>query len=357
MENEEGRPLDFSGIDTTWEYNRHTRAGVQLDARINDEARAVVQFLSRADQDFEVETQWAYFSYELSPSVTARAGRIVLPFYMHSQYTQVGYAYPWIKLPGEVYDVAALDTMEGMDLTWRLHTGPVSHDVNVLVGAMDVDGAGLPTFEVRNQHGINLRSRWGNWSTWLGYTNSFIDQDFSGVEFPNPADPNNPFDASGNTLDGHHAYFSSGGIQYDDGSLVLMAERNLLSINSDTGWFPDRYGMYVMGGYRFGRLMPHLTWARTDHRGRDEACDGSDPTACALYDTIAVKQENITLGVRYDLAPGIALKAEASRYGHFGDGGGQFSDSQANPAMGDTPDAVPDTSDPMVFRVAVDVVF
>ena len=346
VQDEDGEDLVYEGdVDTRWDHGRHTRAGVQVDARLTDNARGVVQFLSRADNDFDTEAQWAYLSYELTPNLTARAGRMVLPFYMHSQYTQVGYAYPWVELPREVYGVADLDTMEGLDLTWNTRTGPVTHEVNVLLGSMDVESDTAPTFEVRDMHGINLRSHWGNWSTWLGYSNSWIDQDFTGVEVPDPTDPGNTPSAEDNTLERNHAYFTSGGLQYDDGTLLLMAERNLLSINTPTDWFPERHGMYVMGGYRFGRWMPHLTWSRTDSRGESDACE-PDPTdsPCVLYNSFAAQQENWTLGVRYDLTGGIAIKAEASRYGHFDASGGLFS-------------GVPDTSDPMVFRVSTDIVF
>ena len=344
VRNEDGDALVYDDdVDTRWDHGRHTRAGVQLDARLTDQARGVVQLLSRADEDFSTEAQWAYLQYELTPSLSARAGRIVLPFYMHSQYTQVGFAYPWVELPREVYGVADLDTMEGLDLTWNTRTGPVTHEINVLLGSMDIESGGLPTFEVRDMHGINLRSQWGNWSTWLGYNNAWIDQDLTGVEVPDPPDGTQP--ADDNALDRNHSYFASGGIQYDDGTVLLMAERNLLSINSSTDWFPDRHGMYVMGGYRFGRWMPHLTWGHTYARGEPEVC-GQDPSdsSCVLNAIYAEQQESWTLGLRYDLTGGIAIKAEASRYGHIDASGGLFS-------------GVPDTSDPMVFRVSTDIVF
>lgn len=90
-----------------------TRAGIQFAGEIDDKTEAVVQVLGRAEEDFDAGLQLAYVSHEFSPALTARAGRLVLPLYMHSQYTQVGYAYNWVTLPEEMYSVIPLDIHVG----------------------------------------------------------------------------------------------------------------------------------------------------------------------------------------------------------------------------------------------------
>lgn len=331
-----GNQLSYRGDleADTWDNKRLSRAGLQLNARISDEAEAVVQLLARGSDDFAAEAQWAYLAYNVRPDVTVRAGRLVLPFYLHSQYLNVGYAYPWVELPTEIYGAIPVDTMEGIDATWNLNTGSINHKLNVYWGSMEVDSGDL-VFEVDHQRGINLRSNLGNWSSWLSYTSSLVSLDLSAVA--------PPF-----SLDRAYAHYTGAGLQYDNGSLVVMGEITELKISAPANWFPTQPAGYVMAGYRLGKLMPHITWAYVD--AEDSADVG--PGAQTFYDSYADRQKSWTLGARYELATGIALKAEASHYYDFSN------DKVATQGVfGPDGAGAPDNSNPMVFRLAVDAVF
>lgn len=337
-----GNQLNYRGAleADSWDNKRLTRAGVQLNARISEDAEAVVQLLAKGSDDFATEAQWAYLAYNLRPDVTVRAGRLVLPFYLHSQYLNVGYAYPWVELPTEIYGAIPVDTMEGVDATWSINSGNINHKLNVFWGSMEVD-VNDTLFEIDHQHGVNLRSNWGNWTSWLSYTSSLVSLDL-------------PAPVSAYSLDRAYAHYTGAGLQYDNGTLVVMAEMTELKISAPANWFPTQPAGYVMAGYRFGKLMPHLTWAYVN---AEDSTDVDDPTArTALYDTYADRQKSWTLGMRYELTTGIALKAEASRYYDFSNDRVSTQGVFAGP-----PDPVvsgaPDESDPMVFRLAVDAVF
>lgn len=361
VEDAAGNNLSYlDSIDSDgWNLNRLTRAGFQFNSKISDNAEAVVQLLGRASDDFSVDVQWAYVGYDLTPELTARAGRFVLPFYLHSQYTQVGYAYPWIELPSEQYSVIPLDTMEGVDLTWQTRTGNISHSINVFWGGMQVDDStNDTTFEVQNQHGINIRSEWGNWSGWYSFSNSEVTLDLSNVGVVPPAVPPGPFSTL--SMEKNYAYFTGVGLQYDNGSLFAMAERGRLNLSTPFDWFPQLDSGYVTVGYRHGKWTPHLTWAMIDHSDTSEFdASGSiiNPpgvdASFALFSSYAQRQKSWTLGTRYDLAPGIALKAEATHMYDFGDDDlrtqGLFSGTAGSGS--------PDKGEPWVYRLAVESVF
>ena len=346
IRNDAGDKLTFDSWDTQWNHGRRTRAGVQFDAALSDKARAVVQLVSTGSDDFGAEAEWAYLSYEVSGDSTVRAGRMVLPFYMHSQYAQVGYAYPWVEMPLEVYQLVPMNAHEGVDLTWRFRTGAVSHALNTYLSGMDVQ-SGDDLYVVRDMYGINLRSSFGDWTTWLGYSQGDVSLDLSrliavvGQDFSSRDE---------------RAVFLSAGLQYDNGRLLIMAESNQLSLDTTENWFPEQDGSYVTLGYRFGKLMPHLTWARVDHVSMSEV---TDPVAMALYMGQASRHEAWTLGFRYDLVPGIALKADVSTYDDLGPGRKQVGGFFGNPRPADPmmPDTLPDGGTPALFRLAVDVVF
>lgn len=335
-----------------WDNRRLTRAGLQLNARISEEAEAVVQLLSRGTDDFAVETQWAYIGYNLRPDLKVRAGRIVLPFYLHSQYLNVGYAYPWVELPTEIYGAIPIDTMEGLDATWSFNTGNINHSMNVYWGSMSVDVADR-LFEVNHQRGANLRSSLGNFTTWLSYTSSLVTLDLTGAA-PAPFAANDfvPY-----SLDNTYAHYTGVGLQYDNGSLVMMGELTELKIDAPDNWFPTQPGGYVMAGYRFGKLMPHITWAFMDAQGSSSV---STLPGQALFSNYADRQKSWTLGARYELTSGVALKAEASRYYDFANDGqntrGAF-DGPADPSCPPFGVCGVGTDNPLVFRAAIDAVF
>ena len=347
IEDAAGNELYYQGVvgNEDWNLDRLTRAGVQINSKISDDAEAVVQILGRANEDFSAEVQWAYVSYDINSSLTARAGRLMLPFYLHSQYTQVGYAYPWIELPGEMYAVIPLDTMEGIDLTWSFNTGNIAHSVNAFWGGMDVNSQGA-LFEVRNQHGINIRSNLGNWSGWYSYTNSEVSV--------------NLFDTLSTTvfnMDHHYAYFTGLGLQYDNGSLFVMGERGRLDLSTPANWFPTLDSAYITAGYRIGKFTPHLTWASIEHNSiSDVDLSVGGGAGGFLFQQFGDHQKSWTAGLRYDLTPGISLKAEVATYYDFDD-----SDYKSNGLFSDpvTPTnlAGPDTEDPTVYRFAVESVF
>ncbi|MDX1802998.1 MAG: porin [Alcanivorax sp.] len=336
-----GNPVTY--LDRTTDqvsHNELSRAGLQFNATINDRTKAVVQLLARGRDDYSVKAQWAYLDYALTPSLHVRGGRMVLPFFMHSQYDNVGYAYHWAALPDQTYDVVPFDTMDGMDLTWNFSTGPIAQRLNVYGAAMNVPSYSLPvpvTYKVSQMGGINLTSTWQDLSTWLSYSQADVSLDLDAI------DPSVTLDKAGTSI-------SSVGVQYDNGSLVMMAERTQLDMD---GWFPTKWGGYVSVGYRFGKWMPHVTWGEANSRGVNEAAQGG-PYAQSFAAANMVRSKSWTFGVRHELAPGVDVKAEVQRYYDFnGDGirtNGLFSNVLRLPGG-------INRDDPMVYRLTVDAAF
>lgn len=49
-----------------------------------------------------------------------RAGRLRSPVYMYSESLDVGFSYPWLRLPDEVYSQVQLTNYEGADVVYTL---------------------------------------------------------------------------------------------------------------------------------------------------------------------------------------------------------------------------------------------
>ena len=344
----------YDGLDNEITYDNLTSAGIQLQAEVNEQVSGTIQLYAQGEENFDAQVEWAYITYRFSESTEARAGRLVIPLYMHSQYQNVGYALPWIQLPREAYDIAPVRSMEGVDLTTRFQTGDIAHALNVFHGTLDIDvdiNGTTAAFRMRDIAGANLTSSLGNLSTWLSYVGSETNVDvLPGLS---------PYD-----LEEDYGYFTSVGLQYDNGALLFMAEQTELSVANN--WFPSNRGRYATLGYRFGRFMPHLTWAEVEDSDYDDV--KNDPFAGQLYNSLASHQKSWTFGVRADVAANLAIKAEVSRYYDLGDA------SQVAGAIPPIPVVLPNglpaaqtgslfsslpdrDDDPMVYRVAAHMVF
>ncbi|MCK0153809.1 hypothetical protein MWU49_08850 [Alcanivorax sp. S6407] len=343
-----GNELSYRGTDKEVDYRSLSSAGLQITANVTDKLSGTVQLLAEGAEDYDVDAEWAYLAYDLTPALTVRGGRLVIPLYMHSQYYTVGYAYPWVSLPPEVYNLAPVRTMDGVDVSYRFDTGNISHLLNAYHGAVQANLGGLE-FSMRDIVGINLGSNWGNLSTWLSYAGAEANLDLSS-QFGGPT----PYD-----VEGEYAYFNGIGFQYDNGSLLFMAERAEVTFTNSWGASNEAY--YTTLGYRIAAVTPYVTWATVEDSGYDEVRD--DPAAAFLYNTQATHQKSWTFGVRTDVADSLALKVEVSSYYDLGDA------SQAGAVIFPGPTTVPfqtgslfsgqpdDDETPMVFRVAAQMVF
>lgn len=341
----------YQGFDGDPTFTSLSSAGLQVDARINDRVSGTVQFFSDGSEDFDTKVEWAYITYRPTSSVSLRAGQLVLPLYMHSQYQTVGYAYNWISLPQEVYATAPVRTLQGVDITWQFSTGDVAHSLNLAVGNQTLDQTIVVpvTYEVNRSANLNLTSTVGDFTLWLGASTASID-----LPLPNlPIITGNPLlpDFSPYSMEDDEGLFTSVGIQYDNGALVFNAER--VELDFETDWAATNVGQYALLGYRFGRFLPSVTWASVTDDGYDDIA--ADPIAADLYNSIASRQKSWTFGVRADLDGGVALKAEVMTFYDLGNSEQVGASTQTNSLWGaNTPDQ---DDDPMVFKVAAQMVF
>lgn len=342
-----GQPFNYQERVTDEVSHRElSRAGLQFNAEINDKTSAVVQLLARGRDNYDAEVQWAYIDYELVNGLNWRGGRLMLPNSMHSQYLNVGYAYHWVALPSEVYDIVPFDTMDGMDLTWSFNTGSLSHDLSAFYGSLDVpdDTLGATVvYQGRDYAGINLRSRWGDMTTWLSYSHAKLSADLSSLGL------------AAASIEDANIMGSSIGLQYDNGTFFLMAERSELDPHA---WFPYRWGGYVSSGYRVGKWTPHVTWGATNSSDISGVLNDTNPFNDALAQANMVRAKSWTLGIRQELARGLDIKFEAQQ---FYDTSSEKLDRTGSNVNGMfTPSTIAgkiEDDNPTVYRISVDAVF
>ena len=291
---------------------RDNRLGLQISADINDRMGFTAQLLARAVPDnFNTEADWAFVSYDINNDVQVRAGKVKLPTFLTSDYIEVGYAYPWVRPPQEVYSLSPITSLSGIDILWTVPVGDSTLLIQPYYGNSSgtgfvtgmqapyinqaiSDNGGTPfiqpgdevEFEAKGLGGINLALATEIGTFRVGYLTTDVSSDFS-------AGP----------IDEDKATFVSAGMNIDYNNFVGYAEwASRDEEDAAELGFPDQEAWYVTAGYRFGPWLPSITYASLEEGSPD------DP-AVLLF---SQKQKSITFGIRYELAAGAALKFEAT---------------------------------------------
>jgi len=246
----------------------------------------------------------------------------------------VGYAYPWVRPPLEVYSTNPMSSLNGVDLVFQ----KTVNDINYLFE--------LYTGSGKHKHGRLLANAYdaGAYSSFSTITSKtqlvdFVTHGMVGFNAVVGTDAfslragyfDTKVDAFGMTnLVGK---FGGIGLTVDWENIVIYAEY----IDRDTSpqlatAFPDQKAWYTTLGYRMGNFLPYVTNAELDK--------GKDTSAYSMV------QSSVALGLRYEVDEASAVKFEAMEVEPGLDGVGRY-------GLYDSPI----TGKGRVYTVSFDVIF
>ncbi len=347
-----------SGTRNSHEFDNDSKLGVQLSYRPTDKIQAVVQLLSKRNEEnsFRPSIDWAYLAYKPTSALSLRAGRFVAPVLMGSDYRNVGYSNVWVRPPTDVYNSATINNVDGIDAIYRGEFGPFSYSAQAYFGTYDLKFAGGSGIKFNRMGGLNLTAELGSWTFRASHmdarhTNYQADGQISPstiIGVSNPATGSgfrlNPGAASCNTnlkanvtcgnlfsnfdevftaVQRDHKPFniSDLGLAFDDGKIVFQAEYMMRKSDSVLS---DSSAYYLTAGYRFGKVLPYITYSgsKTDTRrlgltpAAKYAADIASkyPNGAPYVQTSNTDNNTVSLGLRVDLASSVALKFQLDRY-------------------------------------------
>jgi len=286
-------------------FDEDTRVGVQISADINKRMSVTAQLLGASDQgqSFDATFDWGYVSYSLSENIDIRGGKIKFPTFLISEYIEVGYAYPWIRPPAEVYSSNPITAITGTDLLMRMRIGngdlllqpyfgtATNEEALVPQEAIAQPPLSLPAgtvryagFDAKNMAGINLAYTGRAGTLRTGYLQTQVSAPDFGI-----------------TSNEDVTFWSVGG-NLDWNNIIAYSEYFERKIDgAANAFFPSQKGWYATLGYRIGLFLPHITYATLENNNRNSDLGQ------------ALEQKSVTAGLRYELGTGAALKFEAQR--------------------------------------------
>lgn len=303
---DDGRGYGLSGqTNDSWRGDQLSKFGAQLTYGVTDTVGLTLQTTAKAYSDeWKANLEWAYLSWQSTDNLMLRFGRLRTPVYMYSESIDVGFAYPWLRLPDEVYSQVQLSNYEGADLVYNLPLSFATVSFQVAGGVAKNRDYYLydEEFDIDydNVFGASVSLATNDYGTVrVGYVEADIETDISG-SFTDIF--GNPSSATLLALDKDKGKFTSIGYQYDNGTWLTANEWTSRVIENDNTHSTDSF--YLMGGRRFGDFLAHVTYAQLDE---DEG-----------------RQNSWTLGLNYNILPTVVLKGEYKRVDTSGGYDGVF---------------------------------
>jgi hypothetical protein len=347
--------LDGAGRTRQTAFGVDSKIGVQADWKITPNLNLTVQGLSkhRADGSYNPEVEWAFAKYSINSNLDVRVGRIRPAVYLLSDFLDVNFANSWVRPPLEFYASAPITRMEGIDVLWRQSFGDISLLIQPYVGTTEKFDLPSPTdtIQMKKVFGFNAVATTGDFTYRAGYIQTKVTYSAPGLapvlgalaaictNFKDPAACAQgpalaPVDKS--------ASFASVGAAYDNGEYFVSTEYGKRATDS---MINDGTTYYVSGGARIGKFTPYVTYSAFKNDSPISFTGGTfkgmagvplPPTDTVVSGVMLqgaqsmLDQHSLTIGVRFDIAQNIALKAqwdlvETDRInGQAGTGGGMF---------------------------------
>lgn len=344
-------PGQGGGASKDYSIHPDSKVAIQGTQTFTNTVSATAQIMTKydAEGDYIPKFEWAFAKWQAMPGLNIRAGRMGAPYFMISDFRDVGYANTPVRPNLDVYGQVPVSSFDGVDVSYQFNVGSATLTSTLWTGNSKADfantltSAGAPTdpvsVEIKRTVGLNLLAEFENGlSIRFGHaggkltvgsptTNTLIAaaqqlgalglsaEDQAGV-------------GSLLTRDSK-ASFTGIGLAYDQNDIVLATE--FTKRKNERGIVADTTGWYFMGGYRFGSFLPYVSWSRV----KVDDSNGAAPSfasagtvitnsggaaapalqqliggTTASFNTQKLTQRTISAGVRWDVASGFALKAQ-----------------------------------------------
>ena len=316
--------LGDRGISEDLSFEKDTRFGLQISSDVAENMSVVAQLLGRGENgNFNAIIEWAYIDYEIHETTSVHVGKIKQPVYLVNDYVEVGYAYPWIRPPQEVYLLNnPLNTVNGIELLLQFPVGPGTLSLQPYVGSNrdDIPNAQGAYFEAENIYGIDIKYSGRGYTAHASNFQCEV-KTFGGFT----TDANNPFlqPLTVNLNGTGNCNVSAAGFNLDLANVVVYAEWTKRTTDKELSRaFGDTEAYYATVGYRFGKFLPHITFASITGEastfglstGNGAITDGSVPSSLPVpggsLNFPVQLQTSITAGLRYEVNDSAALKIE-----------------------------------------------
>lgn len=301
-------------------FKAESMFAVQAVIDLADNFSATAQLVAKGVDDFEPEFDWYYVTYQATEHLRIMAGRRNIPMYYFSEFSEVGYAYPWMRPPSNLY-WWQVTQFNGISAMYDFEMGGFSNTVTFFYGNEYSDD-NVEMIYYNKLYGGNARTVNEFWTDITGmnwnisgdnfdlrfvyFTN---DRDRETIQQDGSIDPYSPFSQRFMGLGGN--------ISLD--KFTLLFDINMVDYDDNVGTEFPTYLLSLV--YNWGDYQPYISYSKADH----ERTKGATPTEDL--------EEHYVLGygLRYNFLPNAAFKIQYDKFvdqGHKPTGWAYHGDSR-----------------------------
>jgi hypothetical protein len=359
--------MDYTGDE--WSMDSDSVIALQAIMQAGDRWSVTGQVLAKGFtfgeySPYEPRLEWLFVSYELTPELRVRGGRLRLPYFVYSESLEIGYSYPWVRPPIEMYAnfLEPFANFDGIDLTLQKQMGDFDNEFKIFGGSTQKEYRGRDV-NIEKTAGFAVMTRWDEFS--FRYCYNWNRMSIYDPNLQEPIDFYHQVEdvatslnlqgagifgdiADTLRLDSKVYQYHGLGAQWEHDAWTVIAERlttqgpgKQFSFEND-GWYLtvahqiDDWMPYVSIGEYRSEMDPKINRRimasyNVIPSGFNDQVDELRSQTMAGIDDLSVYHKSTTLGIRYDFHPSAALKLEAEYFNFKSTGQMLFDGSKEEP--------------------------
>ena len=328
-------PVQLSHLpnDGAVSFSSDSLYALQISSSLSDKVSTTVQIVAEGKDEFDLDVQWAFLSYQVDPSLQWKIGRMPIRMFNRSEYEKVGITNDYARLPVSVYRGFDFSTADGIGVTKKLFIKDtvitLSGSYSSWDGQIETNSGGTFDAKMDDLISINFEVDGDWWKIFAGGFNSTWSED--ATDFYNYIDSlgsgaataagingasNTDVNKFTSTLSyqGENSWYRYAGYSINVNSFISDFE--YVKYGIDNTFLPDAKAWFVSVGYRFGKSVLTVRTEKLDYK-LDESIKNSlthpilQGAATAIHNSFSsLNMEGDAISYRYDYMPNMAFKAE-----------------------------------------------
>lgn len=315
----------YEGYDNSLSFSERSLLGLQMDARLSAHWSVTGQAVAHSSDVQESGVEWLYLSYHPSNALQIKMGKLRTPFFAYSDVIHVGYAYHFISPPQQVYSPYFFDSFDGISANYNISQTTFATELDVYYGKFSddihYDILRIDT-EINAFRGIALSLSKDNFKfrmsahTGDGNLNiPMISEVYDMLKQTNYVASAQSLATTGQL----NTYQLS--LNYD--AIDYFVRSEIIRLTTPIALYPKITSYYLSYGYVCYPFTLHMTYANSMTskaspvieipHGLSAKTDTLASTYLQIFDTLTEDDlESLSLGLRWDFSPGMAVKLEWS---------------------------------------------
>jgi hypothetical protein len=318
------------GISNQWSGRIDSALGVQANWQATPALELVGQVVSRYqyDESRTPEVMSAFAKWEPDPRWALRVGRLGADFLMAADSRLVGYSYLPVRPSADFFGPLFFSYFDGADASVTLPLGGGLVRAKAYAGnTAEMNSTASLVWDSSQSalSGLVLDYFNGPWQLRASAARIRLSNDLPFGPLPGGlraaglalGKPSALAVADAIAVGGTTSQFTSVGAVYDDGPFQVQGMLN--AIHHETSAFQNSTAGYLLAGYRLGAVTPFagISWWQSRVKPLSTGLPNASADLIALNEGVDMvilnsgsKQTTYTLGMRWDVKPKVALKAQ-----------------------------------------------